>query len=144
LKNPDKLEATISFIGVETHSKKSSPLLFFRHVSAMQKQTNGDIHHGSSYPRACDQYFYNVKETRYSFNERMDGREHDVSCSAVGRMEVIPQFIEGCKETPITKMILMETAIVKKPPEEKILQQLRKEKYVSERQTRKRDVINVD
>jgi hypothetical protein len=69
--------------------------------------------------------FYDVKENRYFFNERMDGREHDFSCSAVGQMEVIPQFIEGCKETTITKMILMETALVKKTLKDEPLLRLR-------------------
>lgn len=73
---------------------------------------------------------YQVRENRYYFKEKMDGKDHDFECTSVGQMEVIPQFIEGCKSTTITKMILMETDLVKKPLKSDIVTLLKKAELI--------------
>ncbi len=65
-----------------------------------------------------------VPENKFFFKEKMDGQDHNFECVSIGQMETIPQFIEGCKKTTITKMILMETEFVKEPLGEKVLSEL--------------------
>lgn len=73
-----------------------------------------------------------VPENRYFFNGEMDGISHEFSCECIGQLEVIPKFIETCKKTEITKIIILESSLVKMELGEDVIEKLKKANEIPE------------